>query len=177
MKPEVISTKNLHEGNVFNVVRSKLKDGDIEYERDIITHGGSAVIVPVFEDGKIAIVKQYRHPTGKYLIELPAGTIDEGETPRDTAFREVEEEIGYKAAKMQKLTEFFVSPGFLTEKMHVFLATELIQTEQDLDEDEILSVEKISFDISYRMILSGEIEDAKTITGLLLAGKHLGFAF
>ena len=79
--------------------------------------------------------------------------------------------------KMQKLTEFFVSPGFLTEKMHVFLATELIQTEQDLDEDEILSVEKISFDISYRMILSGEIEDAKTITGLLLAGKHLGFAF
>jgi len=177
MKPNVISTKKVFESNVFDVVRSQLKDDELEYERDIVTHGGSAVIIPVFEDKTIAVVRQYRHPAGKYLIELPAGTIDEGETHEDAAFREVEEEIGYKARKIEKLTEFFVSPGFLTEKMHVFVATGLTKTEQNLDEGEILSVEKMTFETTYEKILSGEIEDAKTITGLILAGKRFGIAF
>ena len=177
MSPETIAEKRVYEGNVFDVVRTQLKDGNLEYERDIITHSGSAVIIPVFEDKTIAVVRQYRHPAGKYLIELPAGTIDEGETPEDAALREVEEEIGYKAKAIEKLTEFYVSPGFLTEKMHVYLATDLTKSEQNLDEDEILSVEKLTFKTAYEKILSGEIEDAKTITGLILAGKRFGVAF
>ena len=177
MKPKTISSKRVYEGNVFDVVRAEIKDRDLKYDRDIIIHSGSAVIVPVFEDMTIAVVRQYRHPAEKFLIELPAGTIDEGESPEQAALREVEEEIGYRAASVEQLTEFYVSPGFLTEKMFVFLASGLSKTEQNLDEDEILTVEKIDFESAYKMILTGEIEDAKTITGLLLAGKRFGFAF
>ncbi|NNF00357.1 MAG: NUDIX hydrolase [Pyrinomonadaceae bacterium] len=177
MKPEIISTEEVYQGNVFKVLRAELKDGDLEYRRDIITHNGSAVIVPVFDNHEIALVRQYRHPAGKYLIELPAGTIDRGESPEEAALREVEEEIGYKAAALEKLTEFYVSPGFLTEKMHVFLATGLTKSRQNLDDDEILSIENLTFEEAYEKILSGEIEDAKTINGLLLAGKRFGIGF
>ena len=81
---------------------------------------GAAVIIPVFEDNSVALVKQYRHAAQDYILEIPAGTLENGETPEESAYREVEEEIGFRAGKMEKLTEFYVSPGFLTEKMHGF---------------------------------------------------------
>jgi ADP-ribose pyrophosphatase len=93
------------------------------------------------------------------------------------AIRELEEEIGVRAAKIEKLSEFYVSPGFLTEKMHVYLATELTETEQKLEEDEILTVERHGFADLFEMIRAGEIEDAKTIAGVILAGSRRGFSF
>ncbi len=177
MKPEIISTREIHNGRVFNLVSSTIREDGKEYEREIIRHNGSAVIVPVFEDETVGIVRQYRHAAGKFLLELPAGTLEEGETPEESACREVEEEIGYRASKLEKLTEFYVSPGFLDEKMHVFLATGLKKTQQKLDDDEILSVERISFPKAIEMISEGSIEDAKTMLGLMLAGKRFGVDF
>jgi ADP-ribose pyrophosphatase len=177
MKPEVISTKTIYEGRIFDVQLAEIREGEAEYTREIVFHHGSCVIVPVFSDNTIALVRQYRHAAQKYLLEIPAGTLEENESPEDGARREVEEEIGFDAGKIEKLTEFYVSPGFLTEKMYVFLATELTETKQNLDDDEFLSIEKFSFEKVFEMIKSGEIEDAKTIAGVILAGAKLGFIY
>ena len=177
MKPEIISNKKVYKGKVFDVFLSKIREGEVEYERDIISHHGSAVIVPIFADQTIALVKQYRYAAGKYLLEIPAGSLDENESPETGARRELEEEIGVVAGKIEKLAEFYVSPGFLAEKMFVYLATDLRETVQKLEEDELIEITKITFPKAFEMIRSGEIEDAKTIIGLILAGPKFGFFY
>jgi len=177
MKPEIISNKKVYKGKVFDVFLSKIREGEVEYERDIISHHGSAVIVPIFADQTIALVKQYRYAAGKYLLEIPAGSLDENESPETGAHRELEEEIGVVAGKIEKLAEFYVSPGFLAEKMFVYLATDLRETVQKLEEDELIEITKITFPKAFEMIRSGEIEDAKTIIGLILAGPKFGFIY
>lgn len=177
MKPEPLSSKTIYTGKIFDVLLADIREGDIEYQREIVTHHGSAVIVPVFADMTVVLVRQYRHAAGKYLLEIPAGSLNDGEDPKEGAVRELEEEIGVTAANIEKLSEFYVSPGFLTEKMHLYLATELTKTAQSLEDDELISVEKYMFGLAFEMIRGGEIEDAKTIIGLMLAGKKLGFKF
>ncbi len=177
MKPKVISTETVYKGKVFDVIMTEICEGDAEYKREIVTHKGSAVIVPVFADNTVALVRQYRHPAGKYLLEVPAGSLDAGEDAATGARRELEEEIGVRAEKIEKLAEFYVSPGFLTEKMFVFLATDLTETQQKLDEDEFVEIERITFEQAFNMIKSGDIEDAKTIIGLIFAGAKFGFVF
>src|SRR6185369_5749959 len=135
--PNVIDSRTAFEGKVFDVTVDTIKEGDLIYQRDVVRHPGSAVIVPVFADETVALVKQYRHPAVRYLLELPAGTLNPDERPEVGAARELEEELGYVAGKLEKLNEFFVSPGFCEEKMWVYLATELSQTQQKLDEDEV----------------------------------------
>ncbi len=174
-KPEIISSETVYKARVFDVVKAKIREQDTEYEREIIEHPGSAVIVPVYEDKTVALVKQYRHPAKKYLFELPAGTVEPNETLEECAFREVEEEIGMKAGKIEKLTEFYVSPGFANEKMHIFLATDLSESEQNLDEDENIEIQRFSFEKALEKVRKNEFEDAKTIIGLILTGKHFGF--
>lgn len=178
-KPEIISNEEIYKGRIFQVSLATVREGEVTYQREIISHPGSAVIVPVFADGTVALVRQYRHPARKYLLELPAGSLAPGEDPEAGAHRELEEEIGVRAAKIEKLTEFYVSPGFLAEKMHVFLATHLEETEQNLEEDELLSIERIALDAIPDLILGrgmftkDKLEDAKTIIGLtLIASKH-----
>ncbi|MEO8073420.1 MAG: NUDIX hydrolase [Acidobacteriota bacterium] len=177
MKPKVISTEKIYEGRIFDVSLDSIREGEIEYDREIIKHKGSAVIVPVFADKTVALVKQYRHAAGKYLLEIPAGSLDENENPEEGARRELEEEIGVTAKSVEKLTEFYVSPGFLTEKMFVYLATNLTETQQNLEEDELIEIEKITFEKAFEKIKNGEIEDAKTIVGLIMAGTKFGFAY
>lgn len=177
MKPEIISAKPIYKGKIFDVTLNTIREGDVTYEREIVTHNGSAVIVPVFGDKTVALVRQYRHAAGKYLLEIPAGSLEKGEKPEIGAVRELEEEIGVRAEKIELLTEFYVSPGFLEEKMFVFMATELTEVGQKLEADELLSIEKISFPQAFKMIENGEIEDAKTMVGLILAGGRFGFIF
>jgi ADP-ribose pyrophosphatase len=174
---ETLSSETIYEGKVFDILIDEIREGDVEYKREIVVHKGSAVIIPVFEDGTVGLVRQYRHAAGKYLLELCAGTLNEGEDPELGAIRELEEEIGVTAAKIEKLTEFYVSPGFLTEKMYVFLATELTETEQNLEEDELLTIEKHSITALMEMIRNGEIEDAKTIVGIMLASERVDMRF
>ena len=175
MKPETISSKKIYSGRIFNVSLDRIREGEIEYEREIISHYGSAVIVPVFDDKTVALVKQYRHAAEKYLWEIPAGSLEKGENPKEGAARELEEEIGVSAKKIKKLSEFYVSPGFLSEKMFVFLATELMETAQNLEEDELIEIGKFTFQEAFQMIHRNEIEDAKTIVGIILAGVRFGF--
>ncbi|HEX8735983.1 MAG TPA: NUDIX hydrolase [Pyrinomonadaceae bacterium] len=177
MKPELIENKEIYKGKIFDVSLATVREENITYDREIVSHYGSAVIVPVFADKTVALVRQYRHAAGKYLLEIPAGSLKKGEDPELGARRELEEEIGVAAQRIEKLTEFYVSPGFLTEKMHVFLATELTEVGQNLEEDELLSIERHDFPTLFRMISRGELEDAKTMVGLILAGARLGFSF
>ena len=123
--PQILDSKDVFRGRVFNVSVDTIREGDKTYQREVVHHHGSAVIIPVFEDGTVALVRQYRHPAVRYLLEAPAGTLNEGEVPEEGAARELEEELGFVAARLEKLTEFFVSPGFLEEKMWVYLATDM----------------------------------------------------
>lgn len=175
MKTEKISSKSIYKGKIFDVSLDRIREDKTEYEREIVWHKGSAVIVPVFADNTVALVKQYRHAAAKYLFEIPAGSLDQAESPEIGARRELEEEIGVTAGKIEKLSEFYVSPGFLSEKMFVYLATDLTETAQNLEDDELIEVEKFTFAQAFEMIRNNEIEDAKTIIGLILAGAKLGF--
>jgi ADP-ribose pyrophosphatase len=177
MKIEVISSETIYQGRVFDVRKDTIREGGNEYSREIINHHGSVVIVPVFDDQRVALVKQYRHPAKDYLFEIPAGTMNKDETPEVGARRELEEEIGVVCDKIEKLTEFYVSPGFLAEKMFVYLATELSETKQNLDEDEFIQIHKFTFDQAFKMIRENAIKDAKTMVGLILAGAKLGFFY
>ena len=111
--PRVLNSRKVFDGSVFDVTVDTIQEGALIYQRDVVRHPGSAVIVPVFADGTVALVKQYRSSGGALLTEIPAGTLDEGEKPEVGAARELEEELGVVAGKMEKLSEFFVSPGFL----------------------------------------------------------------
>jgi ADP-ribose pyrophosphatase len=172
--PQILDSKEIFQGRVFNVTVDTIREGDKTYQREVVHHPGSAVIIPIFDDGTIAFVRQYRHPAVRYLLEAPAGTLDRGEVPEEGAARELEEELGFVAGRLEKLSEFFVSPGFCEEKMWVYLATELTETKQRLEEDEILQVVRIPFSQALTMISTGEIEDAKTIIGVMLAAPHVG---
>ena len=177
MKPEILATRSIYDGKIFDVVESEIRHDDVQYKREIVLHKGSAVIIPVFADGTVALVRQYRYAAEKFLLEVPAGTLNKDEDPQLGAERELEEEIGVRAGKVEKLTEFYVSPGFLTEKMHLFLATDLTPTKQNLEVDEILTVERLSFSDAFALIRRGEIEDAKTIIGLMFAGSRVGHPY
>ena len=172
--PQILESTEIFRGRVFDITVDTVREGETTYKREVVHHPGSAVIVPVFDDDTVALVRQYRHPAVRYLLEAAAGTLKRGERPEEGAARELEEELGVVAGKMEKLTEFFVSPGFCEEKMWVYLATELTQTKQQLEADEILDVVRVPFAQALEMITDGEIEDAKTIIGLMLAAPRVG---
>ena len=171
--PESLGSELIFKGKVFDIRLDEIREGDVVYKREIVVHKGSAVVIPVFDDGTVALVRQYRRAAGKHLLEICAGTLNAGEDPEIGARRELEEEIGVRAGKMEKLCEFWVSPGFLTERMHLYLASDLTVTKQDLEDDELLTVERFSLDRLGDMVLDGEIEDAKTIIGISMTLSRL----
>src|SRR5438105_7039571 len=176
--PEFIDSKKVFTGRVFDVTVDTVREADRTYIREVVHHPGSAVILPAFDDGTIALVRQYRHPAVRYLLELPAGTLNGKERPEEGAARELEEELGVTAGRLEKLCEFFVSPGFCEEKMWLYLATDLRETQQRLEDDEAIEIVRVSLDRALQMITEREIEDAKTIIGLLFAAPRLeGSAF
>lgn len=175
--PKIISSQKVFSGRVFNVTVDTVQEGELTYQREVVHHHGSAVILPVSDDGTVALVRQYRHPAVRYLLEAPAGTLEDGERPEVGAARELQEELGLVAGRMEKLSEFFVSPGFCEEKMWVFLATELTEGKQNPEEDEVLEVVRLPLDEALEMISSGEIQDAKTIIALILAAPRVGASF
>lgn len=172
--PKILSSKEVFHGKVFSVTADSVLEGDKTYQREVVRHPGSAAILPVFEDGTVALVRQYRHPAVRYLLEVCAGTLDDRERPEEAAARELEEELGLVAGKMELLSEFFVSPGYCEEKMWLYLATDLTETAQRLEEDEAVEVVRMPLSRALEMISDGEIEDAKTIIGLMLAAPRSG---
>lgn len=172
--PEVLSSEDVFRGRVFTVSVDEVREGGRVNRRDVVRHNGSAAMVPVYDDGTVALVRQYRHPAVKYLLEIPAGSREPFEPPEDCARRELEEELGVVAGSLEKLTEFFVSPGFCAEKMWVYLAVDLSETARNPEDDEDLEIVRLPFARALEMVADGEIEDAKTIIGLQLAAARLG---
>lgn len=172
--PEIIESEIVFRGKVFNVTTDRVREEGKEYVRDIVRHPGSACIIAVDDEKHVSLVRQYRHPARDFLIEIPAGSRhDENESPEACARRELEEELGVVAEKLELLIEFYVSPGHFTEKMWIYLATGLRATQQSLDEDENIEIIKVPLDRAMTMIETGEIVDAKTIIGLPLAAQRL----
>ena len=170
----LIRSETTYRGRVLNVRRDqvRLPDGR-SVHLDVIEHAGSVTLVPVDEANRIWFVRQYRHAAGEYLLELPAGMLEEGEPPVQCARREIREEIGMAAGRLEQLGSFFLAPGYSTETMVVFLARDLHTDPLEVDADEIISVEQIPVDRVYRMSQAGEIRDAKSLAALHLAQPFL----
>jgi len=142
--------------------------------REIVEHPGVAAIVPLDSDGCVLMVRQYRLAAQRVMLEIPAGCMDAGETPEQTAQRELSEEVGMRAGYLVRLAEFFVSPGISTEVIHLFLAEDLSDEPAEADEDEDIVVKRIPISTAVFMAERGEFADAKTLTGILLAAKVKG---
>jgi ADP-ribose pyrophosphatase len=135
--------------------------------REVVLHPGGVTAVPVLDDGRILLIRQFRYPVGKFILELPAGKLDSGQPPMETMVRELEEEIGYRAGALSHVFTFYTTPGISNESIHLFVAWDLVPCTQRLEEGEHITVEAYTLEECLRGISSGEIADAKTILGLL----------
>lgn len=171
---KTIESKRIYEGRIVNLrcdsvinVSGKLSP------REIVEHVGGVALVVFTEDKKFVLEKQYRQAAGKVLIEVPAGKAERDEDPQVTAARELREETGYTAAKLEKLCAMYASPGYCDEVLHVYLCTELAPGETDFDESEAIDLYEYTAEEVLALIESGEIEDAKTIAAFFLAKQRL----
>jgi ADP-ribose pyrophosphatase len=175
MSLKTVNSNKIFEGKVFDVRQDEVElPGGKLAKLDIIEHKDAVTIVPIDEDGRVWFVRQYRHPTGGELLELPAGVLNSGEEPEECALREVREEIGMAAGQIRKIGEFYVAPGYSSEYMHVYLAKDLKDDPLDPDEDELISIVRIPLEDTYPMIHAGQIQDAKTIAALCLVRPLIG---
>ena len=171
---EVIKSDLKYTGKIFNVYSDRLSmpDGS-EAVREYVLRGGAAAIVAEDPEGKILFVRQYRHPIRKMTLELPAGTLESCEEPELCALRELEEETGWKAKSLRHLTAIYTSVGICSELLNIYLAEGLEPGVQCLDADEFIELARYSLEDALEMICSGELTDAKTVTGLLMYKEYL----
>ncbi len=174
---QILHSEETYKGPVFGVRRDEvLEPGGLRTIREVITHPGSVVVLPVLPDGRILLVRQYRHATRQYLWELVAGRIDAGESVRKAAARELIEETGYRAKRFRVFLDIFPTPGFLEERMYILLAEKLTAGEAQPEEDEKITAKAFKPAELERMTRQNVLRDAKSIAGLLyyfrfLAGK------
>jgi len=171
-KANVLGSKTLYEGNVFRVRQDRVVEpGGVEVTRDIVEHRGSVVVLPVFPDGEILLIRQYRHAFKDFLWELVAGRVEEGESLAASARRELIEETGYTAAQVKEMLEIFPSPGFCTERMWIFTATGLREGAARPEEDEKITAKKYSLAAAEKMIARGTLRDAKSVAAILFYAR------
>jgi ADP-ribose pyrophosphatase len=167
--PILIGTREIYRGRVIALRVDEIEvSPGLNVRREIVEHPGAVVIVPVDEQGRILWVRQYRHAAGRDLLELPAGTIEEGEAPEACARRELAEETGFAAASWTALGGFYSAPGFCSEYLHAFAATDLSPEIAQGDEDEDITLEALTLDESLALLDSMQIEDAKSLAALHL---------
>lgn len=171
---ELIKSEVIYPGRAFTIRRDHLRLPDGRTTKfDIVEHHGSVVLLPVDANGNLIFVRQYRHAAGLDLLELPAGTLDEGEKPEDCARREIREETGMAAGKLEDIGGFYLAPGYSTEYMYVYLATDLRYDPLEADADEFLQIERIPIQRALEMAQKGEIPDAKSLAAFLMAKPEL----
>lgn len=170
-RARILSSRIVYRGPVFWVTSDEVHEpGGVRARRDIVRHSGSVVVLAVDQSRpapRVLLERQYRHAANSYLWEIPAGRIDPGEKPLPAAKRELLEETGYTAAHWRRIFHFYASPGFVAETMSVFLATELRAGKAQPEEDELITKRLVPLPIAVRMVLSGTIRDAKTISSIL----------
>jgi len=170
----ILRSKMIYKGPVFGLRRDEvLEPTGVRTTREVITHPGSVVVLPVLPDGRIVLVRQYRHATRQYLWELVAGRMDPGETPRTGAARELIEETGYRAKRFRVFLDVFPTPGFLEERMYILLAEGLTAGEAEPEEDEKITARAYTRVELESMIRRGQLRDAKSIAGLLYYFRFL----
>ena len=170
IEPEVgISKEVVYDGKLIKVVREKVRlaNGN-ERTREIVVHPGAVALVPVDNEGRILMVRQYRRAVDRVLLEIPAGTREHNEDAETCALRELREETGYQAAKIERLAGFYSAPGFCTEWLECFLLTDLAESPGEADDDENIELERLTADETVAAIKRGDICDAKSICGILL---------
>ena len=169
-QPQPISQETVFSGRVIEIrVDTLLMPDGKQITREVVQHPGAVAIVPIDTEENVLLVRQYRYAAGQSLLELPAGVIEDGESPDDTAQRELQEEIGYASNNLRALGGVYSSPGFCTEFLYLYIARDLVPSRLPGDEDEDISVETIPMSRVDRLIRLGEIQDAKTVAGLLMA--------
>jgi ADP-ribose pyrophosphatase len=163
--------KNIFTGKVLTLnIDTVTLPNAVTVDLEIVRHPGAAAVVPLKDNGTVVLIKQFRHAAGGFILEIPAGKLHPGEDPMHCAARELEEEIGYVAGRLEPLINIFTAPGFTDEVIHIYKATNLTVGRQQLDRDEVLEILEVSLDDAIKMIRAGTIRDAKTIVGLQLAG-------
>jgi ADP-ribose pyrophosphatase len=164
----VLKSKMIYEGPVFGVRRDEvIEPTGVRAMREVITHPGSVVVLPVLPDGRIVLIRQYRHATRQFLWELVAGRMDAGETPREAAARELIEETGYRAKRFRVFLDVFPTPGFLEERMYILLAEGVSPGKAEPEEDEKITVKAFTRKELGSMVRRGKLHDAKSIAGIL----------
>ena len=163
---KVLSQEMIYEGKIINLRRDNVTVVNGTSYREVVEHSGGAVIAAVTADRKMVMVRQYRRPADKVMFEAPAGKIDPGEDPLETAGRELREETGYTADNIRYLTKFYTSVGFSEEVLYLYLCTGLTKGETDFDDNEALEIEEWDIDELHRMVMRGEIDDAKTLIAI-----------
>ena len=176
LEERMVSSQTIFEGHIIKVTldEAELPNGKLA-GREVVYHPGGVCVLALNEDGSVPLVRQFRYPIQRLLLELPAGKLDkEAEDQLEAAKRELSEETGLEAEEWTYLGSMLVSPGFCDERLHMYLARDLKHKEQHLDEDEFLNVEVMSFDDLLAQVMDGTIEDAKTVAAVLKTKIHLG---
>jgi len=169
LRKKLISKKSIFKGKVIDLSVETVIFSKQQVEMECIKHPGGAAVVPLLPDGSVVLIKQYRHCIGDTIWEIPAGRLELDENPLDCATRELEEEVGYKADHIKKLTEIYSAPAYCTEIISIYIATGLTPGVQRLDDDEVIKVVKLPLKEAVLKVKAGEIRDAKTVVGILLA--------
>lgn len=169
MKEKTLKSKLIYRGKILNLRVDKiLLPNGMEAKREIIEHSGSVAILPLIGKDKFLLVQQYRKPIDKILLEIPAGRIERGEKFKECAQRELEEETGYKSSNFKKLATVYLAPGYSSEIIHIFLARNLNKSKSNPDNDEFIKTVILNKKEALNKIISGDINDSKTIVGILL---------
>lgn len=170
---KTLKSERIYEGTIINLRRDKVTvQKGISY-REIVEHNGGAVLAAITGEGKMVMVRQYRKPAGRVMLEVPAGKIDPGEKPEDTAVRELKEETGYSASHVRYMTYFYPSVGYSEEKLYLYLCTGLKPGETSFDENEAIDIEEMEIDELCQMVMRGEINDAKTVIAIMMVKEAI----
>ncbi len=169
---KTMKTDKIYEGKILNLKVDTVEMPDKKYsKREIIEHPGAVAMICLTEENNLILVKQYRKAVESFLLEIPAGKLEVNEEPRETAIRELKEEIKMDSKKLTYLSEFYTSPGYCDEKIHLFLAEDLVKGDYESEPGEFLEIEEYPIDELVKMVRLGEIMDSKTIMGIFIAEK------
>jgi len=168
----LIESKEIYRGRAFSFCSDKIVYNGKEMVKDYVAYPEAVAIIPIYKD-KFVLIGQFRYSIRKYIYEIPAGKMEKGEDPSDCAIRELEEETGFRANKVEKLFEYYPAVGYSSEKIHIFVAYDLIETSKNLDDDEFTDVKIFSYEEVFDMLRKNQIKDAKTTLAFLWYDKFV----